>query len=406
MHAGVSFFRNQIKGYTPNQQKVIVLSSVATIGMIFGIVSIMPVVPKLAEFFQVPLSVASLVIAAYALPGIVLAPVAGLLADRYGRRAVLVPAFLLFSLAGGACALAPNLYVLIGLRFLQGVGAAPLQALNITILGDTFSGPLRARWLGYNMTMVSLCNAIYPALGGALGQLDWRLPFLLPLFALPVAFVTMRTELLRPETAVSFRQYLRQVYSVFSRRTLGYLAVTLCVFFMLFGGIITGYPALARQVFAAEPAVIGSLMVVFSLGSGAVSVLFGRLTLHVSARSLLFASVGLYALGIALLPRMPGLGWLALPLLLFGAGHALNVPCMQALLVQSVTPAERGAFLSVNSMLTRIGQTTGPYIFSRITEWQGLATAFDALLAVPLAILLVTLAAVPGGTLEEHAKQG
>lgn len=406
MQAGVSFFRDQIKGYTPNQQKVIVLSSVATIGMIFGIVSIMPVVPKLAEIFQVPLSVASLVIAAYALPGIVLAPVAGLLADRYGRRAVLFPAFLLFSLAGGACALAPNLYVLIGLRFLQGVGAAPLQALNITILGDAFSGPLRARWLGYNMTMVSLCNAIYPALGGALGQLDWRLPFLLPLFALPVAFVTMRTELLRPETAVSFRQYLRQVYSVFSRRTLGYLAVTLCVFFMLFGGIITGYPALARQVFAAEPAVIGSLMVVFSLGSGVVSVIFGRLTLHVSARSLLFASVGLYALGIALLPRMPELVWLALPLLLFGAGHALNVPCMQALLVQSVTPAERGAFLSVNSMLTRIGQTTGPYIFSRITEWQGLATAFDALLAVPLAILLVTLASVPGGRLEEHAKQG
>ena len=390
--------------YTPNQKKVIVLSSVATIGMVFGLVSIMPVVPKLAEVFQVSLSTASLVIAAYALPGIFLAPVAGLLADRFGRRVVLVPAFLLFGLAGGACAFAPGLNELIALRLIQGIGAAPLQALNITILGDAFSGPVRARWLGYNMTMVSVCNAVYPALGGLLGQWDWRYPFLLPLLALPVAFVALRTNLEKPQERPSLGAYLGAVGRVLRGRTLWALLATLLVFFMLFAGIITGYPAFARHEFGVEPAAIGMLMVMFSLGSGLVSLWFGRLAQTFAVRTLLLLSAVLYALGIGLLPHMPSFYWLALPLLLFGAGHALNVPCVQSLLVRSVPAERRGALLSLNSMLTRVGQTAGPFLFGLAVEGMGMAFAFNTLLLVPAGLMGLTFGAVGPGTLREQGE--
>jgi MFS transporter, ACDE family, multidrug resistance protein len=60
----------------------------------------------------------------------VMTPLLGVLSDRYGRKKILVPALLLFGLAGGACAFARNFDVLLVFRFFQGMGAAALGTLK------------------------------------------------------------------------------------------------------------------------------------------------------------------------------------------------------------------------------------------------------------------------------------
>ena len=67
-----------------------------------------PAIPDILEAFDQPDSRAGLFVAAGTLPGIVMAPVIGVLADRFGRRAVLVPCLVAFGTFGLLSALAPT----------------------------------------------------------------------------------------------------------------------------------------------------------------------------------------------------------------------------------------------------------------------------------------------------------
>ena len=88
------------------------------------------------------------------MPGVFLTPVADVLSDKFGRKTVLIPSLLLFVVAGGACALASDFELLLGLRVLQGVGAA-LGATNVTLIRELFVGRERTAALGYNSCVLS-----------------------------------------------------------------------------------------------------------------------------------------------------------------------------------------------------------------------------------------------------------
>ena len=158
-----------------------------TLLAVLGVSSIAPVFPTVAEELNVPPEAVGLLITVFTLPGIILTPVLGVLADRIGRKQVLVPALILFSLAGASCSLARDFQLLLALRFLQGVGAASLGSLNATLIGDLFEGQRRTQAMGYNASVLSVGTALYPSLGGALALLGWYVPFALPIVGLGVA---------------------------------------------------------------------------------------------------------------------------------------------------------------------------------------------------------------------------
>jgi len=64
---------------------------------------------------------------------------------------------------------------LVAFRFLQGIGAASLSSLTITIIGDFYSRRHRAAAMGYNASICSIGAAIAPILGGALAALAFVL---------------------------------------------------------------------------------------------------------------------------------------------------------------------------------------------------------------------------------------
>lgn len=86
----------------------------------------------------------TLFIGAYALPLALLAPVFGALSDRLGRRAVLVPATLLFALGSLGTALAPGYEVALLTRVLTGVGAAGMLPVAFSSAADSGPGRIAA----------------------------------------------------------------------------------------------------------------------------------------------------------------------------------------------------------------------------------------------------------------------
>lgn len=373
-------------------RRILLLAFGSTICMVMGVNTVMPMVPMLARTFNVSQTSASLLITCFTLPGILFTLPAGILADRYGRRAVLVPALALFALAGAGCAFAPDFGTLLALRFLQGVGAAPLGVLNTTIIADAWSGRSLARLIGYNMTVLSVCTAAYPSLSGLLAHFDWRWPFLLSLLALPMAGLAARTPLGCPGTSGSFRQYLHNMLHTFeNREILTLLGLTVLTFLLLYGPIITCFPVLADNRFAASPAVIGACLIFSSLGTGLAASQLGRLTARFGSRALFLAAAPLYVAALLLIPIMPTIWMLLPPIFLYGLAQGLNVPNVQTRLLQAAPPERRAVVMSMNGMLLRLGQTLGPVGFSVVMAHAGVPAGFYAGMVLVLLLFVLTL---------------
>jgi MFS transporter, ACDE family, multidrug resistance protein len=96
-----------------------------TLMAVLGTSSITPAFPTIVREVGVSSGQVGLLITIFTLPGIVMTPVLGVLSDRYGRKKILVPALLLFGLAGGACAFASSFDILLALRFFRVWGPPP-----------------------------------------------------------------------------------------------------------------------------------------------------------------------------------------------------------------------------------------------------------------------------------------
>ena len=97
------------------------------------------------------------------------------LGDRYGRRRMLVVGLLVFSAASAAGALSNDLTQLVVARAVQGLGAALLMPLTLTLLSAAFPPERRTAALGLWSSIAGLGVALGPLLGGLIVEsLDWH----------------------------------------------------------------------------------------------------------------------------------------------------------------------------------------------------------------------------------------
>lgn len=371
-----------------------------TLMVVMGVTSIAPAFPAIIRALDKASEAnIGLIVTMFTVPGVVLTPFLGVLADRLGRKRVLVPSLLLFGLAGPACVLAPDFHAILVLRFFQGIGAAALGALNVTIIGDLYEGADRTAALGYNAGVLSLGIAAYPLLGGALAWLHWRLPFLLPLLALPMSVAVWRW--LRnpePNNDDNLGQYFRAAWRGLKRKQVLLLFfATLITFILIYGPFLTYLPVHLGQEYQASSFTIGLIMSLSALATGLAASSLGKLARVLPQRIILYGAFGLYAMACAGLALVPGLWWQIVPVILFGLGQGVNMPSIQSLLAGLAPMENRAAFMSLNGMVLRVGQTLGPLLMAVLFAWRGVEAVFygGALLALGMGALLAVLLPSP-----------
>lgn len=102
----------------------------------------------------------------------------GALADRFGRRRLLLLGLALFTFASLLCGLAPGAGALNAARALQGVGAALQLSAALAVLGHEFRGADRARAFGFWGMVIGIAVALGPLVGGAItSSIGWRWVF-------------------------------------------------------------------------------------------------------------------------------------------------------------------------------------------------------------------------------------
>jgi MFS family permease len=333
-----------------------------------------------------------LLIVVFTLPGVLFTPALGVLADRFGRKKILVPSLLLFGVAGCACSLARDFNLLLTLRFLQGIGAASLGSLNVTVIGDLYSKRQLVTAMGYNASVLNIGIPSYLIIGGALASLAWYYPFALSILAVPVGILVL-TSLKSPEPKNSqdFKQYLNSAFhGIKNRQVLGLFSITLFMFIILYGAYLTYFSLLlGGENFRASPFLIGVITSSMGLTTAATSSQLGTLTKRFSEKTLIKAACLIYTLSLLLISFVHTIWLFLVPTVIFGIAQGMNMPSIQTLLARLAPIEYRAAFMSLNGMVLRLGQTLGPLVIGAIFLIGGFESAFFASAGLSIAMFIL-----------------
>ncbi|SDP42729.1 Predicted arabinose efflux permease, MFS family [Streptomyces sp. cf386] len=147
---------------------------------ILGAVLIAPVLPKMQDHFASTPGAKALVPLALTVPALslaLLAPFAGVIVDRLGRKRLLVVTTVLYAVFGTAPLWLDSLGAIIAGRALVGVAEAAIMTCCTTLICDYYSGHRRVKYLALQTMCASASATVFFALGGAVGAAGWKVPF-------------------------------------------------------------------------------------------------------------------------------------------------------------------------------------------------------------------------------------
>jgi DHA1 family bicyclomycin/chloramphenicol resistance-like MFS transporter len=285
----------------------------------------------------------------------------GAIADRFGRRRVILAALALFGLASAGCTLASSIEQLWFWRAMQGVTAGAGIVISRAIVRDLYDGADAQRLMSQMTMMFALAPAVAPVIGGWLQTLfGWRMVF---------AFLVLMTGLLAlacwkllPETLpVEKRQSLRPGYlgrsywRVLTSPAFLFACAALALNFAGFFIYVLSAPVfLMQHLGLPETAFLwlfGPAMGGLLCGSWLSGRLAGKLSLSRSIALGYAVMITAASLNIGLnLALPPGLPWSVLPLFVYTSGMALAMPCLTILALDPF-PEQRGLAASCQTFL-------------------------------------------------------
>lgn len=355
---------------------------------------ITPAIPDILNDFHVSSDRAGLLVAAGSVAGIVLAPVAGLLADRYGRRIVLTICLVVFGVFGGLAALAPTFGTLLLARLLQGAGSAGLVNLAVVLIADHWTGADRTRLVGRNSAVLTVGLAGLPVLAGATTEsFGWRATFVIYTLALVTAGLAwMVLDSWKPDEPQKVRDQISEVRVLVGQPVvLVTLVAGFLVFLILFGLFLTVFPVHLAEKFGLKAGSRGILIALPALTSTLMAFNLGRIRQALTARTVLIVAAAGFGIAYLTFGLTAAIAVVVPAALIHGASEGLLVPILQDLAMQSSSDAHRGAIMAVWVSSARLGQTVGPLLAGVAIAIWGTGTTLAVGSSVAGLILLLGL---------------
>jgi MFS transporter, YNFM family, putative membrane transport protein len=295
--------------------------------------STQPLLPMLTGIFHASKIAVSMTVTLAGFGVAVAAPIAGILADKIGRKRVIVWSAFLLAICSFAAATSPGLGMLLFWRFCQGLCTPGVFSVTVAYINDEWAsggaGAVLSSYVSGTVLGGFSCRFISGLVASHFG---WRWVFIV-LGVLTLAGAGAIARLLEPERHIvhalsSAGSWFGAAYThLKNRRLLSTYCVGFCVLFSLVATFtyITFY--LAAPPFNLQPAALGSIFFVYLVGA-AINPLAGRAIDRIGQRKVLACGIGAGVAGIAitLLPSlwMVGLGLTICSSGVFAATTAAN----------------------------------------------------------------------------------
>jgi MFS family permease len=365
-----------------------------------------PVLPLFVKSLSGSDTVIGLIAAISPLAGILFSFPVGLLADRLGKKRLLVAASVVFLLAPPLYPLVHDPFWLIPIRFFHGIGTAILGPVASAVIVSAYPDS-RGEKLGLYSSATLIGRTLAPLAGGAIiSLLSYRsvygAAFLVCVPVLVLALVLGRDEgsaavgkVSLADFGASLREFLR------NGRLLGTSLVEMATYFC-YGVMETYLPIyLAGQgVPAYQIGVVFSLQV---LSIALTKPLFGRLADRVDRRVQVFFGILLLTGFIALVPLFRGAIPVGIVAVLFGLAMSVSTVATSAYIADVARQESLGASLGALSSIMDIGHSSGPFIAGVIITATAIGAGFLAAGGVSALAALAFLALAFGVPLRRPA---
>ncbi|EES74995.1 transporter, major facilitator family protein [Paenibacillus sp. oral taxon 786 str. D14] len=385
---------------------LIALASIPLI-MTLGNSMLIPILPQIARELHVNSFQVSMLITVYAVVAILLIPIAGYLSDKFGRKAIIVPSLIIAGVGGCISGVADWFvnglavyWLILGGRFLQGIGAAGAFPIVLPLVGDLYESEEE---VSHNLGLIETSNTfgkvLSPILGALLGAWIWYVPLLsipvLCLISLLLVLFLVREPKDR-EKAKPLREFISAVKAVLKQKgrwLYAIFAIGCISMFLLFGVLFY----LSEQLEAKHglDGVIKGLVLAIPLAALCLaSYVTGKkigkdkkLMKWSGVAGLILSTGALFGIGF-----FNNIYFVIVCLIVCGAGIGIVLPSSDALITEGVDKEMRGTITSLYSSMRFIGVSAGPPVMSLLMK-AGHMTMFFVIAGVSLVavILLLTM---------------
>ncbi len=345
--------------------------------------TISPALPSLEASFPDDPAAAYLtrfLVSAPSLTVVLVAPLAGLAADRFGRGPLLVAGVLLFALSGSAGVYLPDLISILWSRLLLGIAVAMTMTAQVALVGDLFSGSRRSAFMGWQTAVINIFGFLFIGFAGYLAGLSPRLPFLvylLPALLLPLLVMVARKEDRRardgqaqPEdsgVALGLVRWVRPAAFV------GLLTMVTVMLFFLMPSQLPYY--LHENGFDSASATAVGLGAL-TLTGGVVAFTFKKVCDSFGLGATFGLGFLLMGCGFAALATEAAWSFVIGGAALVGAGYALVQPSFLLLALQVAPPQRRGSVSGIVTTAMFLGQVVSPLLLTPFIQAFGFAAVY------------------------------
>lgn len=351
-----------------------------------------PILPAMIDPLGTSREMIGLVMSVYTLCALISTPIHGVLADRHGRKKVIVPAIILYGISGFSIALVREFHLVLILRGLQGMGAAGMMSLGVTLIGDIFTEKARAVAMGYRSSAQSLVNTGIPFIGGTVATLTWFYPFYIYILALPLALlVALRLNTGETLSKTTLKDYFRSIFLVMKdKKTLWVYLSNLFIFVLLYCLIVYG-PILIVEELKLSTMYTGLMLSVGSATAAITASQSGKLFYRFKNYKLITAGFIFCGIGLMLVSLALNFVYLLGCIIIWGIGFGIVFPALNTIVTQLVSSHLRAGIVSGFTTMTYIGQTISPPLFGLILANSSLEGVFQTAAILTLAPIAFTL---------------
>lgn len=328
-----------------------------------GIGLVIPVLPTIMNELNLSGSVVGNLVAAFAIIQLIVSPIAGRWADKYGRKRMIVLGLLIFSLSELLFGLGKTVEVLFASRFLGGISAAFIMPAVTAFIADITTLETRPKALGYMSAAISTGFIIGPGLGGFLAEIATRLPFftasLFALIAAALSLITLREPERNQEGgAMEQKTGIKRIFEpmyFFAFIIILITAFSLAAFESLFSLYVDHKFSFTPKDIAIV--ITGGAIV----GAVAQVAFFDRLTKYLGEIGLIRYCLILSVILVFLMTIVHSYIHILLVTFIIFVGFDLIRPAVTSYL-SKIAGSEQGFVGGMNSMFTSVGNVLGPII--------------------------------------------
>ena len=383
---------------------LLVLFVTAFVDMI-GLTMVIPLLPYYATDFGATATIVGVLISAFSVSQLLVAPSWGRFSDRYGRRPAILAGLLLTSAAYLLFAFSGSLVALLISRLIQGAGGGTIGVVQAYV-ADASPPDRRTKNLGWLSVVTSMAAVIGPVFGSVTDHLGGKhapgvaaaiLALLVAVFAL--RFLRESRELRHTEShplpsATTSRAALLRVLTRWREPAPRLIWIYTIAIGAFYGTIQTTPLLLSRRFGVTEHNIGYFVMYLGGMGVLVRSLFLGRMVDRLGEARLSRLGIVILALGLAATGLATGYPMLAAGFTLMPLGTAFIFPCVTGLLSTVVASNERGLYMGVQHTFGGVSRVAFPILAGFLMDHAGVGVPFwlSAILVLVTLPLTATLA--------------